>query len=476
MAVEPQNDAEQGPVAATTGPIDAAGGGAPAAGPVVTPPGGQQFVCKICGQSFDRSVILAQHVRKAHKGQKDLEKKQQTEEEVIANIRINGPVVIEGLIRDRLNELLNSPQVPTNAKEYALSEWDNDASIHFDMGALARMLTQDAGVKPEKALRIVEQCDRVFQQYATALQGQQINYVPMGSRLPQQPNIYGYPSGPNPYAMGGPVDAWGRPVYGQPGSQYYGLNPYQRDQGYGGQPPMGAYGGPGYGPRPETLTAADVARIVEEKLARAPQRQAEPVAQQGEQTAEIDLPMGVDQEGKTIFSHAKVPISTLGWLMMSSGRQSAPAVAPSNGDSSQEVMEMLHERFVKPMEERTKSLEDQLRTAKEQANADQIRRVEEQLKENREQMAGDRKYIQDLNDKFIAEVKNRPSSAEGYNNDSFKVLATGIEKVSKLIEERKPVELIVKNLLAPVPAAAVPAQGTSEELARLAAEGLVDDK
>lgn len=244
--------------------------------PVSAGTASNQFECAICHRDFKSQLALNGHMKTHDKEArlKELErKKNRTDADIWADIKMQGAEAMEDLLRVRLEDDLNGPGVPVESAEKALREWDNDSSLRGDMSALYTMLCEDAGIKKDKAFRIVQKLTGVYNKYAQALQAGG-HYFPFQASMgqsgqtqsmfggPQFQNApmmiggnagMGSPMGPQNMPLFGMVitgyDMYGRPIYGYPG-QF----------GFPGQT-----GFPGSQPR-EGLTEEKVTKIVDTKF------------------------------------------------------------------------------------------------------------------------------------------------------------------------------------------------------------------
>jgi hypothetical protein len=444
----------------------------------------KRYVCKYCAAEgkdvgFKTSLELARHTGPGgpHKDQVKAAKAEKatatvraqveqavadTEEHIWADIRIRGPEALSIVLQKRLVELLETPGVDPASMKAAIGEWENDPTIHFDFRQLARMLISDAGIKAEKASRIVEKLEQLYLKYAPALQGGGVQgYIPAVAGPPQNAYNYGgypYPSQPPPTP----------PYYQQP--------PWYQGQGGGpyGQPPMPPpnYYQQGYPPQ-RPLTMEDVDRAVEKAVDKVADR-LRPAAPQAEAMAEVDWPVGYDDDGKQIFSKIRTSQSSLPFLLMAQQSRSPPPGQKT--DDLDKTMDKLQEQVVKPLEERMRAAEEEAKKAREESNAARIAEADRRAADARKELDDTKKYVHDVEDRIRDEERNR--NVEGYRSDSFKLVGQTASDVAQMVKQRRPLKEILDVLfptqgLPPVPAQQPEVTVVAQETAEAARAGVI---
>jgi len=430
----------------------------------------KRYQCNYCSESFDNSLAKARHIHTVHRDKikgKAIEEKEkeelQTEASIIASIRLEGPEALAKVIRQRLQEELDSPGVDSRSLTTALRNWDNDPSIHFDFQSLGKMLVYDAGIKTEKAMRIVEKLYMLYKKFEPMLGN--IAIAPFfGAPQPQ-----GYPMQFPPYPQGNyPVQFPQQPPF-QPPSQYtiYPWGP----QG-GGPPP---YGQMGYQQQQqERLTRKDIKEMVEEvvnaALVRVPEqpKPAEPMA-------EVQMPIGINEDGSTQTQTLRVPMSAVPYLLLIAQGKTASKGSGTTADPTQ-IIDQLSEKLVTPLQQEIKELNKEVTAARVEANEAREKAAQDKLDELSRQLRENQTYIRDLEKELRDQAKEyaRSQVTEGYQSDTFKLIGQGIQELNSLIKDRKPLELAAKTVFTPPPE--VPKTSSHPVLDELEKEGYVKEK
>jgi hypothetical protein len=443
------------------------------------PPGAQteqRYKCKYCASEgrdigFPTSMELARHVSKDHKDlirkrkegeqRESVEKEiEQTEEHIWADIRLRGPEALAEILERRLGEQLQTPGVDPASRVAAIKEWDNDPTIHFDFRQLARMLISDAGVKPEKASRIVEKVEMLYIKYAPALMqgGFQPPYMPSGFQ-PSVAQGYQYSIPPYPYPPAAqPPYMVQPPQYPQPQQSYY-QGSWQ--MGVPGYPPPPGVASPYYQAPPKPLTQEDVKKTVDEAIERVAEKLRP--AQTSEPMVEMEMPMAYDETtGKQITQKVKAPASMLPWMMMMSNRGSVRP--PEMGPKADELMDKIRDTVVGPMETRLAKAEEDVEKARQESNQARIAEADRRATEARTELNQTKDYIKDLEKKVDEE--RRHQNIEGYRSDSFKLVGQGFNEVAQMVKERRPfkefMDVVFPKQPPGTPPPATTAEGASE--------------
>jgi hypothetical protein len=447
--------------------------------------GGKKYRCKYCGAEFTNPLELGRHINMMHQaelaarrarragalpqqpqaGEGEAEESHgvplrassprrfMNDDEIFADIKIRGQVALEELLRERLEQLLSMPSVPKESREYVLREWDNDPSMHFDFHAISEAL-YDAGIKPDKAQRIVDRLIMLYNKFAPALAMPPT--PPQYVRAPDQqywPRQYPAQAGPQYPAQYNP--------YGNPYPSPYGYNPY-------GNPYPSPYGYNPYAPPPppppppqqpaQQLTEDSVRKIVKETLSEILQKPEEKDKEGGRgDEMEAEIPIAYDKDGTPIMGRVRGnPAAIVGMIIASgSSRGQAPDESVQNA--------------VKAMQAQLESLQAQLREAEKRADEAEKRRLEDRISDLQSKIETMDKTYKEMIARKDEQLEKLASMPRGeYKSDVLRMVDSITSRAENIIRDRRPLDKLI-DLLVSQPQQARPTSDESaiEELKKL---------
>ena len=402
----------------------------------------KKYVCEWCGGIFDTPTELGRHkstrhpekrrpwgIKKAQKAIREILGKAPEEEEditaltedlLIARLIREGPVVLHQLLRKRLEQLLDQPGIAPQSKTFALEEWDRQPAIRDDLNLLLDSLIHDAGIKEAKAIRIVQKLDELAKRYAPYLIERGIPFrfytgTPQLGFTAIRPPTGGYPG----YGYQG----YQGPYYGYPPPGTY---PGQPPPPYPGQPPYTPY----YQPPPPTYPTPspyEVRTLVKEEM----ERVKEALAAQVQELRE-NLPR-ILSEGRQEEPRVSIPI-------MVEGLENPINIEVPQSQAILYLTQMKGSKVPPELKVQLERLEDELKTAREEAEKLKEKLEEKEKERLQETIESLREELKETREEALAAVERakeeaRTAAVAGYRSDAYRLLGQGLERLGGALEK-----------------------------------------